>query len=463
MQSIVALYQSLRQDFRAYMQHGYVSNRWIFLMVCAPFVGVWTGYAAHQGSQYLPPKARMEFLHETLPVGRNLLSEDFSEKELVWRQERIRRGETLSKSLQRLGVLDQDANTFARSSSVGCQLLRVPSGDLLQVAMDARGTLAAVRFLNDEQNGEKYFVTLRRDDKGVWQSQTSHVELERLENMRRMIIPNGKTSYRTLVRGGLPTIIAKQLEKIVSYRLPLEKLQAGDKLSVIYDSDYFQGALLEHGTVRAFEIIHKGKSYQAYYAEDQDQELGAYYNRQGHPWHKVKKYRNIMVPNARISSGFGTRRHPILKRVRMHTGLDFAAPTGSPVYAPSDGKVIRKSRSAGGYGQLLVLRHPDGMLTYYAHLSDFASGMKVGRRVRSGDLIAYVGSTGRSTGPHLHFELRTRKGRPIDPSAVALKPPLKMGRTKIIAGIKQYQPRLAVLARMPTQVAAQHRVSRDIS
>jgi len=121
------------------------------------------------------------------------------------------------------------------------------------------------------------------------------------------------------------------------------------------------------------------------------------------------------VKNARISSRFTKRRfHPILKRWKAHLGIDYAARRGTPIVAASNGKIIYAARM-GAYGNLIKIRHKDGYETRYAHMKSFRRGMKRGKRIKKGQTIGYVGTTGRSTGPHLHFELR-KNGRAINPA-----------------------------------------------
>lgn len=124
------------------------------------------------------------------------------------------------------------------------------------------------------------------------------------------------------------------------------------------------------------------------------------------------------INGARLSSGFGMRRHPILGFTKMHRGTDFAAPTGTPIYAAGNGVVVRADWN-GGYGRFVRIRHPNGWETAYAHLSRFASGLSKGDRVRQGEVIGYVGTTGRSTGPHLHYEV-FENGKNVNPMTIRL-------------------------------------------
>ncbi len=124
------------------------------------------------------------------------------------------------------------------------------------------------------------------------------------------------------------------------------------------------------------------------------------------------------IDGARLSSRFGKRRHPILGYTRMHTGTDFAAPTGTPIYAAGDGTVVSAGRN-GGYGNYIRIRHNGTYQTAYAHLSRYAKKTRKGARVKQGQIIGYVGSTGRSTGPHLHYEV-LKNGRQINPRTVRI-------------------------------------------
>jgi murein DD-endopeptidase MepM/ murein hydrolase activator NlpD len=124
------------------------------------------------------------------------------------------------------------------------------------------------------------------------------------------------------------------------------------------------------------------------------------------------------VDGARISSGFGMRKHPILGYTKMHKGVDFAVPTGTPIYAAGDG-VVEKAQWVSGYGRYVELKHVNGFETGYGHMNKIADGMKPGTRVKQGQIIGYVGSTGNSTGNHLHFEIKVN-GRFVDPLSVKL-------------------------------------------
>jgi len=187
-------------------------------------------------------------------------------------------------------------------------------------------------------------------------------------------------------------------------------LRVGDKLVMIYDQKYRLGKPFSMPTLKVAMIEMRGKKHFIYLNKDD-----RYYDEKGHEVEGFLLARP--VKGARISSYFTKRRfHPILKKWKAHLGIDYAARRGTPIVAAGSGKIIYAAR-AGAYGNLIKIRHADGYETRYAHMKSFRRGIRRGKRVKKGQTIGYVGTTGRSTGPHLHFELRKR-GRAINPLRV---------------------------------------------
>jgi len=187
-------------------------------------------------------------------------------------------------------------------------------------------------------------------------------------------------------------------------------IRKGDKLVMIYDQKYRLGHPFSMPTLKAAMIEMRGKRHYIYLNDD-----GRYYDEKGHEVEGFLLARPVR--GARISSYFSKRRfHPVLHKWKAHLGVDYAARRGTPVHAAGSGTVIYCAR-AGSYGNLIKIRHSDGYETRYAHLKSFRRGIYRGKHVKKGQVIAYVGTTGRSTGPHLHFELRKR-GRAINPLRV---------------------------------------------
>ena len=185
---------------------------------------------------------------------------------------------------------------------------------------------------------------------------------------------------------------------------------------MIYEGSYHQGELVKSGDVLAAEFVNDGKTFRAVGYRDSDNKM-QYYTPEGKSLHK--SFLRSPLEFTRVSSGFSVARfHPVLQRVRAHKGVDMAAPTGTRVKASGDA-VVDFVGQKGGYGNVIVLKHNNGVSTVYGHLSRFATGLKRGTKVAQGEIIGFVGMTGVATGPHLHYEF-LMGGQHRDPMKVAL-------------------------------------------
>jgi len=183
-------------------------------------------------------------------------------------------------------------------------------------------------------------------------------------------------------------------------------IRRGDEFSVLYEQQFQDGEFAGDGRVLAAEFVNQGKRHRAVWFESADGEVKGYFTPDGQGMRKA--FLRAPLEFTRVSSVFNpNRRHPISGRVRAHKGIDYAAPTGTPIRAAGDGRVEFAGRK-GGYGNAVILDHGRGVTTLYAHMSRFSKNGRSGRRVRQGDVIGYVGSTGASTGPHLHYEYRIK-------------------------------------------------------
>jgi len=221
--------------------------------------------------------------------------------------------------------------------------------------------------------------------------------------------------YSAAIRNEVPTTLVGEMIVMLSQAYDLEAVAApGDKVTVIYAPQ------VQTGPAQILFAGIKGPSgdmpcYVAAKAQQSGQakEYGCF-SQTGPQGHTSNSGAGFTTPvSGTLSSPFGPRHHPILRQVRLHAGVDWAAPSGTPIVAALDG-AYAVIGDGGGYGNVVYLNHAGGLQTRYAHMSKFADGATVGKRVRAGDVIGYVGTTGRSTGPHLHFEIR-RNGEPIDP------------------------------------------------
>ena len=180
-------------------------------------------------------------------------------------------------------------------------------------------------------------------------------------------------------------------------------IRQGDSFTVMYEELYLDGEKVGDGNIIAAEFINDGRTYRAYRYTD-SKEKTEYYSPDGKSMRKP--FMRTPVDLARISSHFNLRRkHPILNKIRAHKGVDYAAATGTAIKATGDGKVVHRGRK-GGYGKTIILRHGNTYTTLYAHMSKYARKTGVGSRVKQGQIIGYIGSTGLATGPHLHYEFR---------------------------------------------------------
>jgi murein DD-endopeptidase MepM/ murein hydrolase activator NlpD len=213
-------------------------------------------------------------------------------------------------------------------------------------------------------------------------------------------------------------------------------VRAGDRFEVLFDRLASPEGERRLGRVLAARVELAGTpSYAFYFEGERDGGGGAYYDDRGRSLKRA--FLRAPLQFRRISSRFGGRRHPILHTYRRHQGVDYAADHGTPVRATADGVVSRAGRE-GGYGNMVELRHVNGLRTRYGHLSGFARGLHVGQRVRQGETVGYVGSSGLSTGPHLHYELIVN-GRQTNPqrSSAGSGAPVPRSRQAAFEAVRQ--------------------------
>jgi len=214
---------------------------------------------------------------------------------------------------------------------------------------------------------------------------------------------------------GVPPQVMSEVIRAFSYDVDFQRdLRPGDGFEVVYERiEVEEGALVRTGDVLFAALTLSGKALELYGHRPEGGQAG-FYNAKGESTRKALL--RTPIDGARVSSGFGMRKHPILGYSKMHQGVDLAAPTGTPIFAAGDGTIAKIGRN-GTYGKYIRIRHGEAYSTAYGHVSRFAKGLKSGSRVRQGQVIAYVGSTGRSTGPHLHYEV-LKGGKQVNPVKV---------------------------------------------
>ena len=314
-----------------------------------------------------------------------------------WREERVRRGDTLGALLARLGADDAAAQSFLTTDARTRALYRLQPGKALRVRTDSDAHVLALRYLLP--TGEQLAVD--RMSEGFYAQTLAPAAAVRLE-LRSAEIASSLFAAADSV--GLPDAITMQLADIFSGDIDfLHDLRRGDRFAVVYEMRYVDGEPLGAGRIAAAEFVNKDSPHRAFLWRAPDGSEG-YYAEDGKNLRRA--FLRSPLPFTRVTSGFSLARlHPFLQTWRAHKGVDFAAPTGTPVRAAGDGKVALAGRQTG-YGNVIMLRHPGAYSTLYGHLSRFAPGIKPGAQVRQGDVIGYVGQTGWATGPHLHYEFR---------------------------------------------------------
>jgi murein DD-endopeptidase MepM/ murein hydrolase activator NlpD len=218
--------------------------------------------------------------------------------------------------------------------------------------------------------------------------------------------------YEAGLQAGVPAAVMVEVIRIFSYDVDFQReIQPGDSFEVFFERFVdSEERNVKIGALAFASLTLSGKTHTAYRFVDRDG-MADFYNEKGESLRKALL--KTPIDGARLTSGFGNRMHPILGYSAFHKGVDFAAPTGTPIQAAGDG-VIEQRNWNGSYGNYVRIRHSAEYATAYAHLSRFAAGLKEGARVRQGQVIGFVGSTGRSTGPHLHYEI-LRRGAQVNP------------------------------------------------
>ena len=224
--------------------------------------------------------------------------------------------------------------------------------------------------------------------------------------------------WNALVEQKADANLANELSEIFAWTIDFFGLQKKDAFTAIYEKKFVEDIYLGLGRVYAAKFTHKGQDLYAFYFEQNGK--GDYFDEEGNSVQRT--FLKAPLRYSRISSGFShSRMHPVLKIRRPHHGIDYAAPTGTPVYTVGDGEVIKKGYQKRGGGNYIKIKHNGTYSTTYMHLKGFAKGMKVGKRVKQGDLVGYVGSTGLATGPHLDFRFY-RNGKAVNPLKVESPP-----------------------------------------
>ena len=388
---------------------------------------------------------KVERISEELPA---VYVETNTYQSSYWAQEVVQAGDSLADVLTRMGVNQEDIKQIMAKNNANLDMKNLRTNQSVNIRIDSSGQVTDVQFFTDEEL-ERNLVALEKV-KGKWRISNAEIDMKTMPTLRSVQIRT--SAIGDMLRAEIPSEVYIQLKEIFADSFNMSDLGEGDTVRLLYNSMYFRGQQMAVGDILAAEVVKDGKTYQAYYYSQGkgDEESGSYYDQNGKSLQQKEGFNTEPVAYTRISSPFGYRVHPVLHTVRMHTGIDYAAPTGTPIKAAADGEVIFKGWK-GGYGNTVMIRHANGVETLYGHMSAFSPA---DGRVRAGEVIGFVGTTGRSTGPHLHYEARVN-GQPVNPTTVALPTP-KLTPTNMAAFRKQQKDAstmLSTIRSLPVSVA----------
>ena len=343
------------------------------------------------------------------------------------RKDVVKPGESLSLILGNAGLSGQQVHEIGEKSHGVFDLRKIRAGRPYAVYA-SQDSVAAPAFLVYEENSKDYVVFDLRGDYQVSRG-VKPVEWQRKET--KGVVES--SLWVAMQSVGASPQLAMALSNIFGWSIDFFGIQKGDEFRVIYEQPFVDGEPLSDFRVLAASFCASDSMYYAIPFEQDGEEM--YFDEHGNSVEGA--FLKAPLDFYRITSRFtNSRYHPVLKRYRAHHGVDYAAPTGTPVYAIGRGKVIAKGYQANGGGNYLKIKHEGSYMTSYMHLSRFAKGIKVGSVVEQKEVVGYVGSTGLSTGPHLDFRVY-ENGRPINPLTVKSQPkaPVKeadMARFRVV-------------------------------
>lgn len=322
------------------------------------------------------------------------------EKQFYTHEDKVLPGDTLGTLLSRLGIHDRNAANFIKTQEKARIFLQLKAGQMIHAKTDDQGLLYRLSTPLTDSGDTKTDIVITRTDSGFDISEETS-GMERVVEMRSGTIRS--SLFAATDTAGIPNPVTRKFIDLFSTDIDFNSdLKRGDHFRIVYETYWQNGKFLKTGHILAAEFTNNGIPFHAIWFERAPNK-GGYYDFNGKP--QKKAFLKSPLEFSRISSGFSTRVHPVTGKIRQHKGIDFAAPTGTPIRAAADG-IISFSGWQNGYGKFITIKHWGAYSTAYGHMSRIATGMTRGKKVSQGDVIGYVGSTGLSTGPHLHYEFR---------------------------------------------------------
>ena len=324
----------------------------------------------------------------------------------------IARNQNLSDILIDRGVSAQAVDQLAKNSVAVFDVRKMKAGNqytMFYSKDEGRSPL----FLAYNNNGVDYYLYSLTDSMKVLAGK--HEVISKRQTMSGVI---SSSLWNAMKESNISPLLAVELSDIYAWTIDFFGIQKGDKFTVIYDEDFVNGESIGLGKIYSASFTQAGSTFYAIRFTQEDGD--SFFDEKGNSLRKA--FLKAPLKFSRISSRFSNNRmHPVLRIVRPHHGVDYAAAKGTPVVTIGDGVVLQKSYQAAGGGNFLKIRHNSVYTTSYMHLSKFAAGIKAGSRVKQGEVIGYVGSTGLSSGPHLDFRVYVG-GSAVDPLKIKSEP-----------------------------------------
>ena len=341
---------------------------------------------------------------------------------------RVKSGETLSLLFAKLGLSQKDAYDLVQAADSVFPAKNLRSGKTCVAFRDS----AQLQYLVYEQDKVSSVVFRCTPPFEAWACEKEVVTSQRFAD-----VTINTSLWVDMQNAGVSPMLILSLSDVYAWTVDFFGLQQGDRFKVVYDEKSVEDEVIAVDTIRTAQFI-RGTDTLSCYMFNQGDGGNIYWNGKGESMRKA--FLKAPLHFSRISSGFSyARKHPITRKVQPHTGVDYAAPAGTPVVSIGDGTVIAVGYKGAG-GNTVKIRHNSVYTTAYMHLKGYAKGVKTGARVRQGQTIGYVGSTGRSTGPHLDFRV-WKNGSPINPLKMQ-SPPAEPVRTDLRPQFEAQKSRL---------------------
>ena len=356
----------------------------------------------------LPKKALKTFVVDTVIKTRN-----------KWVTHKVKSYDNLTNIFHKLGH-EKALKILMDDIQISQELEKLNKGSIVR-ASSRHGKLFELIFTHDNINS--YVITKTKDRFiGHWKKNIFEIRQARASyTIKNGLFHDGREA-------GIANKVIKQLVKVFDWDIDFSRdVRVGDKVTAVFEDIYHDGDKVGTQHLLAAEFSNQGKDLKAIRYTNKDGASG-YFTPQGREMKKA--FLRTPLIDARISSHFNPGRfHPVLHKIRVHKGTDFAAKTGTPIMATGNGKVVTLGRK-GGYGRTIIIRHRDGYTTTYAHMSRYKKNLKQGQKVYQGDIIGYVGSSGLATGPHLHYEFHKAK-KAVNPMTVSLPNSMSLTRSEL--------------------------------